>query len=116
MRRFKRQDSFRYEFVQPLDTSFYISRLRGQITQSSRGKGVIKNISSGGLRLDTDLNLPKNDEIEITFQLDIANHTIQPIGYIAWKDHYHERFLYGIRFSSSDYEQDIVTALKDFPK
>ena len=116
MRRFKREDSFRYEFIQPLDTSFYISRMRGKKSQSSRGKGVILNISTGGLRLDTFLDLPLNREIELTFELDIANKIIQPIGYIVWKDKSDNSFKYGISFISDDHEQAIINALKIFPK
>lgn len=114
MRRFKREEPFRYEFIQPQDTSFYISRFRGKTSQSSRGKGVVRNISPGGLRLETDFNLPKGDEIEITIELDIANHIIEPVGFIVWKDQSHDRFLYGIRFTSNDFAQDIIRALKDF--
>lgn len=116
MKRFKRDEPLRYEFAQPLDVSFYLSRLRGKNSQSSRGKGVIKNISPGGLRLVTTFDLPKGDELEITFEFSIANHTIQPIGYIVWKEKKINSFLYGVNFISDDYKQDIILALKDIPK
>jgi len=116
MKRFNRDEPLRYEFAQPLDASFYISRLRGKDSQSSRGKGVILNISPGGLRLDTALDLPKGEDVEITFELDIANHTINPIGFVVWKEKKSGRFLYGVDFSSGDYKQDIIRALKDYSK
>jgi len=114
MRRFKRKEAFRYEFITPLDTSFYISRFRGKDRQSSRGKGVILNISPSGLRLDTNLDIPNHDEIELTFELEIANHIIHPVGSIAWKNKSDRCFIYGIQFISNDYEQDIIKALKSF--
>ncbi|WP_416147870.1 PilZ domain-containing protein [Salipaludibacillus sp. HK11] len=116
MRRFNRKDPFRFEFALPLDTSFYISRIRGKNFQSSRGKGVIQNISHGGLRLDTNLELPKDNEVEITFEVDIAGHLIEPIGYIVWTNKSHDRFIYGIHFISDDYSEAITRAIKDFQK
>lgn len=114
MKRFKRDEPLRYEFAQPLDVSFYISRLRGKGSQSSLGKGVILNISPGGLRLDTSLDLPKGDEVEITFELDIASHTLKPIGSIVWKEKKYDRYLYGVDFISDEFNQDIIRALKDY--
>ncbi|WP_280771095.1 PilZ domain-containing protein [Salipaludibacillus daqingensis] len=116
MKRFKREEPLRYEFAKPLDVSFYISRLRGEQSQSSRGKGVIRNISPGGLRLESTLDLPKDKEVEITFELDIAGHTIQPIGCIVWKEKSYDRTMYGVDFVSNEYEQNIIRALKDYPK
>ena len=116
MRRFKRDEPLRYEFAQPLDVNFYISRLRGKDFQSSRGKGTLLNISPGGLRLEATLDLPKDTDVEITFELDIAGHTIKPIGFVVWKEKKYDRFIYGIDFSSDDFKQDIIQALKDFPK
>ncbi|PYZ91638.1 hypothetical protein CR194_18575 [Salipaludibacillus keqinensis] len=116
MKRYKREEPLRYEFARPLDVSFYISRLRGESYQSSRGKGVIHNISPGGLRLETSLKLHEVEDVEITFEIEIGTFSIQPTGTIVWKEIKGANYIYGIEYTSEDYGNDIIRALKEYPK
>lgn len=106
----RRQEPFRYEFSVPHDVSFYISRVSGRESHSKSGKGVLVNISTGGLRLKTSFDLP--EKCELTFAFIIAEQTLQPVGEIVWKRTSGHDFLYGVDFTSEAEKNDILKALK----
>lgn len=114
--RYKRNEPWRYEFINPHDTTFYISGLKERSHRSSSGKGVLLNISPGGLRLKTALNLPDKKDMRLTFAIDIVDQTIAPEGLIIWKKSDGKHFTYGIDFTTDEYEQQIIKAVKAFRK
>lgn len=114
--RYKRNEAWRYEFMTPHDATFYISGLKERDHQSSSGKGVMLNISPGGLRLKTLLSLPDKEGMRLTFAIDIAGQTITPEGHIIWKKSDGKHFIYGVDFVTDEFEQQIIKAVKAFRK
>ncbi|SDO51240.1 PilZ domain-containing protein [Alkalicoccus daliensis] len=110
----KRHEPFRYEFRIPHDTSFYISKVSGRESHSKSGKGVLINISPGGLRMKTSFDLP--EKCELTFEFIIAEMTLQPVGEIVWKRSSGKEYLYGVDFTSEAEAKDILKALKLYAK
>ncbi|QKS72885.1 PilZ domain-containing protein [Paenalkalicoccus suaedae] len=111
----RRQEALRYEFGTPLDTTFFISKVNGKSYKSKTAKGVVLNISPGGLRLQTALSLPE-DSCELTFDVTIQEQTIQPEGVIMWKEKAGEVFTYGIDFTTEDHKDTIMKELKEYAK
>ncbi|PRO66652.1 PilZ domain-containing protein [Alkalicoccus urumqiensis] len=111
----RRQEAFRYEFGTPHDTSFYISRLKGKEHHSKNGRGVLMNMSPGGLRLQTELDLPEKD-CELTFDMTIAGTQLEPAGVIVWKKQVAGRWLYGVDFLEDTETGSILFALKQFAR
>ncbi len=114
LKRYKRKESLRFEFAQPLDTSFYISRLKGKELKSPNGKGVILNVSPSGLKLETNLELP--EEIELSLIFDIANHSFHPTGLISWRKKEWNGYHYGIDFLEGHDQPDLIEAIKEYQR
>lgn len=106
----RRQEPFRYEFPVPHDASFYISRFKDKEHRSKTGKGVLLDISLGGLRLKTSFDLP--EKCELTFDFVIAEKPLRPIGEIVWKRQQGRYFLYGVDFVDEDQKPELLQALK----
>lgn len=114
-KRFKREEPLRYEFASPIDTTFVISRLRGESYQSKPAKGVLVNISPGGLRLLTELDLPKGSDVLLTFTIHLAGYDIAPEGEVVWKEKRGDAFVYGVNFiEDPEMEQAILRGLKAY--
>ncbi|NJP38246.1 PilZ domain-containing protein [Alkalicoccus luteus] len=111
---FKRQEPFRYVFRVPHDTSFFISGRKGKTFQSKPGKGVMLDLSAGGLRLRTSLDLP--DETDLTFSFTIADTALEPSGCIVWKRKEFGEYVYGIDFHETTDGEAVVKALKMYAK
>ncbi|WP_444685176.1 PilZ domain-containing protein [Alkalicoccus luteus] len=111
---FKRQEPFRYAFRVPHDTSFFISGIKGKTLQSKPGKGVLLNLSAGGLRLRTPLDLP--DETMLAFTFTIADTELQPIGQVVWKRKELGEYIYGVDFDETTDGNAVVKALKAYAK
>ncbi|ADI00734.1 PilZ domain-containing protein [Salisediminibacterium selenitireducens] len=114
-KRFKREEPLRYEFARPVDTTFRISQLKGESFESKSAKGVLLNISPGGLRLMTDLDLPKGQDILLTFDIQLGGHALTPEGEVVWKEKRGNSFIYGIDFSEDpELEKTVFAALKAY--
>lgn len=114
-KRFKREEPLRYEFAKPIDTTFVISQLRGEPYQSKPAKGVLVNISPGGLRLLTELDLPKGPDVMLTFTIHLAGYDIVPEGEVVWKEKRGNNLMYGVNFNyNPEIEKTIYQALKAY--
>lgn len=114
-KRFKREEPLRYEFAKPVDTTFRISKLKGETYNSKSAKGVLLNISPGGLRLLTDLDLPKGQDALLTFAIQLGGHAFTPEGEVVWKEKRGNSFIYGIDFSEDpELEKTVFAALKAY--
>lgn len=106
----RRQESFRYEFRIPLDTSYFISKWNGKEHRSKTGKGVLLDISLGGLRMQTALDLPS--ACELTFDFVLAEKQLQTQGEIVWKRQIGAEYVYGIDFIHEEQDPELLQALK----
>lgn len=113
--RFKRNESFRFEFGEPVACEFKIVTAK---TESNPGNGGILDISPKGLKLFISFNLPieKKLKVQITFTLNESPLTIN--GFPIWKKKaVSGGFLYGIQLENSkDVEKQLIEELKQFAK
>lgn len=114
--KYKRNEPFRYEFGMPIKVNFYISRINGKTTASSEGEGRVLDISPKGLRLQTSLDIPAKQEVELTMHLTIGSRDIVLIGNIVWQKKVYPSFQYGVEMISDAFGGQIVFALKELQK
>ncbi len=95
--RYKREETFRYEFKKPIECAFNIFKANGTKMYMNPGKARIYDISHGGLKISTGLNLRSNEnkiEVEISFSL-ISSHKVA--GEIVWQNSDKDgEYFYGI--------------------
>ncbi|WP_100372495.1 PilZ domain-containing protein [Bacillus sp. FJAT-45037] len=116
---YKREESFRYEFPKPLEATFKLIRVETSYVESKEGKMDILDISGGGLKMSSSLELPdpNKKEIHLEFDLQLAEHTMETQGVIVWKKALGQSFQYGIDFTHTDKEsQALITLLKNHIK
>ncbi|WP_417899037.1 PilZ domain-containing protein [Bacillus haimaensis] len=114
--KYKRNEPFRYEFGMPVRVNFYISRINGKTTASSEGEGVVLDISPSGLRMQSSLDIPSNQEVELTMHMTIGSREIAVIGNIVWQKKVYPTYQYGVEMISDAFEEQIIFALKEFQK
>ncbi|MFE7063220.1 PilZ domain-containing protein [Sutcliffiella sp. NPDC057660] len=114
--KYKRNEPFRYEFGMPVRVNFYISRINGKTTASSEGEGTVLDISPSGLRMQTSLDIPTNQEVELTMHMTIGSREIALIGNIVWQKKVYPSYQYGVEMISDAFEEQIIFALKEFQK
>jgi len=113
---FRRQESFRYTFNNPVECLFKIIRIDDVPTSSEFGQGEIIDISPSGLKMTTPLNLsPTLKKIEVEIHFDIDDWTYQIPGVIQWqkKELLTNGYSYGIKLDSTDeIAANIIDGLK----
>jgi len=114
--KYKRNEPFRYEFGMPVMVNFYISRINGKTTASSEGEGVVLDISPSGLRMQSSLDIPSNQEVELTMHMTIGSREIALIGNIVWQKKVYPTYQYGVEMISDAFEEQIIFSLKEFQK
>ncbi|MGO4888395.1 PilZ domain-containing protein [Anaerobacillus sp. MEB173] len=114
--RYKRAETFRYEFGRPLECEFKIIKINGGDKASNPGKAKLHDISPSGLKISTNLNLlcHKNEvELEVQFTL-FSCFVVR--GKIVWQklDRYGEYF-YGVNLFIDDKGKDeLINDLKNY--
>ena len=114
--KFKRNEAFRYEFGVPLPATFHISKINNKPIESSSGDAKIHDISPGGMKIEASLNLPANQQVELTMQVNIEEVQLTLVGEIVWQKKQSNKFYYGIELITEDYEDAIIDALKKYQK
>src|SRR5690625_971394 len=87
MRRYKRKETFRYTFEEPIAALFEIIGIDDHTVSSSKGKAKILNISPHGIKLNSPLNIPETDHksIQLTISFELNNKQLNVNGEIVWK-------------------------------
>ena len=116
--RYNREETFRYEFGRPLDCEFKIINFNGKEMNTHSGKSKIHDLSPGGLKVSTKLDIPVEGNrivIQVRFSI-ISNITLE--GKIVWKKHnYNDDYFYGIDlFVDTEVKDKLVDELKNFVK
>ena len=114
--RFKRDDSFRYVFDKPLDALFRIERVDGDEVTTSEGNARIIDISPGGVKLNTELEIPKTEkkDIELSVSFTLNEIAFEVTGEVVWKKEA-AGFDYGLDLLISEEEREsLVEEVKKF--
>ncbi|MBH0228760.1 EAL domain-containing protein [Halobacillus yeomjeoni] len=94
-----RRQFYRMEFPYPLLGAFSIVEFYNERVVIGKSKVLIENISIGGLKFITKLQLPVNPEIRLRFNFKLFGKDYSLDGKIVWKDEVKpEIFQYGVQF------------------
>ncbi|KAB7669335.1 PilZ domain-containing protein [Bacillus sp. B1-b2] len=113
--RYKRHESFRYQFNEHIEAEFTFNQQDDHSTISSqKGKAYVHDISPNGLRFHSEFDLPINanhSSLILEFILNEENMSLP--GQIIWKKKLATSFLYGFKGNdSTDSKQRIIELLK----
>lgn len=115
---FKRDEAFRYTFVNPIPAIFTMIQVNDREVNSSPGMAKIIDISPEGLRFSTNLRIPDvnaNIVLSIIFKLNETELTFN--GEIVWTKEMGSIVEYGIHLLADDTEKDmIIEELKIYSK
>lgn len=116
--KYKREETFRYEFGTPVNCHYRVIKIQEELKQSNKAEGKILDISLSGMKLETNLDFPLNThqiEIEITFTLE---NEITLTGLLIWrKQNPNQNFSYGIELrENEEIQQILLNELKQYSK
>lgn len=113
--RYRRNDSFRYEFEEPVPCVFTTGN---DACRSNEADGKIHDISLGGLKLITPVTVPLDKEptkIEVSFELN--NHTFFLKGEIVWGKSSFKYNTFGMKFNLDEVmKKELVKELKVYSR
>ncbi|WP_079479311.1 PilZ domain-containing protein [Halobacillus salinus] len=115
MMRYRRHETLRYRFDEPVEAKYRIVKVGGRTIQSSLGNAHIIDLSPGGMKLSTDMNISLEKKVQFFVQTTLAGKEIEVTANGVWCKKVHGNYHYGLDFLE-DYDQDVVTALKTFRK
>lgn len=117
--RFKRNESFRYEFEHPIDATFKIIEINGVAKVSKPAQAKIKNISPKGIKLlsNLDVQLSRINSIKVEIHILLNTDPIVVKGSFIRQQKEIEGYSYGIEIESSEANDNvIIEELKKFSK
>ncbi len=89
---------YRIQFPTPLEADMEIVSIGGNNVQLGKSIVLIEDMSIGGLRYVSKLNLPVREDMIFQFKTEILGKTITVLGTIVWKEEINEELLeYGIK-------------------
>ncbi|GAE37475.1 PilZ domain-containing protein [Halalkalibacter akibai] len=120
LKRYNRNESFRYEFGQPIKCDIYYEQITDgdRKIKSNAQTGAVINMSPKGLQihLSTDF-LEQNRVKEIECQVKLSSEDILTLnGQIVWRKAYLNGYLYGVFLGDENMEQVIIQELKKYSK
>ncbi|MCM2677772.1 PilZ domain-containing protein [Alkalicoccobacillus plakortidis] len=113
--RYKRDESFRYDFKPSLEGTFEIVQMNEKAVQVSAGTLFIVNLSPSGVGIKTHYNLPDPELYTVTLQLTctLEDSPLVFKGNVQWKRQSSVDYSYGLELSSSEEtKKEIVSLLK----
>jgi hypothetical protein len=117
--RFKRNESFRYEFESPIDATFKIVEVNGVEKNSNEAEAKIENISPHGMKLLTNLDVQLNriNSLKAEFQVTFHSDPIVVRGKFLWQRKELQGYSYGIEIDATEEnEKLIIEELKKISK
>ncbi|MBB3108633.1 c-di-GMP-binding flagellar brake protein YcgR [Paenibacillus phyllosphaerae] len=99
MQMVNKREFFRVDLKIPLSALLKIIAVSGNVTDTKYSKIAIKDISAGGIRMHSRLNLPVHVNLLLEFSFQLFNENVKLIGAITRKTEIAPAlFEYGIQF------------------
>jgi hypothetical protein len=116
--RYKREETFRYEFNPPLSCSFTIIEVNSLNVNTGVADGEIIDLSPKGTKLASKLDIPLGkQEVKIKLSFKINTEVIIAVGVLVWREYNHLSFQYGVKFVNISVLPEVITEeLKIFAK
>lgn len=113
--RYRRQETLRYTFGDPRPATFKIIKIGNRIVSTSAGNGLVLDISPGGMKLSTEVNIPLNMKVQLYVQTTIAEIPLSFTADVMWSAEVDGEYHYGLSFIE-DVGEVVVQALKKYRK
>ncbi|WP_102344773.1 PilZ domain-containing protein [Bacillus sp. Marseille-P3661] len=113
----RRNEPFRVLMEPPLNCQFQIVYVNGKFINSSIGSCEILDISPGGLKIKSSLNLYLEKELKLKLSFNIDSNFISQQGQPLWIKRYGNYFLYGVKLEQTGDEKElIINSLKVYSR
>lgn len=109
--RYRRHETLRYSFQDPPSARYKIIRVDGKQVNSSTGNGHIIDISPGGMKLATSVQIPLQKQVQLFVQTKIADVDLSFTADVIWTKPFKKDHHYGLDFIG-DHHEEVVQALK----
>lgn len=106
---YKRQEGFRFVFKQPIRGTFAIQRINNQRIESNEGSIEILDMSLGGMKFTSFLDLPLDQRVLLLVKFQIEEEKFSVTGKIMWKKAKMEKgYFYGFEMDKDSYSEDLL--------
>lgn len=112
---YRRKSPFRYTFEEPVCGYFEVKQMDENSAATSRGKGKIIDVSTGGLKLRTPVSIVQMnlEAIYLSMCFKLNSEHLSFKGQIIWKRKIHSIYEYGIELiTDENTEADLIQQLK----
>lgn len=106
-----RRKFYRVNFDYPLCADMTITKIKNKPLTLGSSHSLIEDISLGGLRFLTIINLPVQKNMVLQFTTKLFGREIQFEGNIVWKMEIDDLYQYGIEFCMSEVEQSLLAPI-----
>lgn len=111
MEKHNRRNFYRLHLKFPLCAEMTIAKFNNEDVNLGYSKSLIEDISLGGLRFLSTMNLPAQRDLILRFETRILDEQINFTGYIVWKKEVNNLFQYGLEFNINDKEREKFTPI-----
>ncbi|MBM7607791.1 diguanylate cyclase (GGDEF)-like protein/PAS domain S-box-containing protein [Lysinibacillus composti] len=102
-----RREFYRVDLLFPLSSDMTLTSFQGKNVNLGKTEVVIENISAGGLRFLSTIQLPVRPDIIYQFETTILEKQITMNGHVVWKQEVKDGFFqYGVQFIITEKERD----------
>ena len=115
--KYNRDEAFRFPFNPPLSGFFSIIRINNLENKSRNGAMSVLDISAGGLKFQSILDLPEQADLELLLTFIMNEDEISLQGRILWKKKKASSYIYGFIMNENDrLKEIIIKELKTYRK
>lgn len=105
-----RRKYFRLQLDFPLCTEMTVLKFKNKPLKVGMSKALIQDISLGGLRYISNIDLPVQEDFVLLFNTEILGRKRQFIGHNVWKSESNGFYEYGLQFTINNQERDRFAA------
>ncbi|MCA0984100.1 PilZ domain-containing protein [Halobacillus yeomjeoni] len=113
--RYRRKETLRYTFGDPRPANFKITKIDSRTVSTSMGKAEVLDISPGGMKLSTEVNVPLTMKVQLLVQTTIADIPLTFTADVMWSKEVDGFYHYGLQFIE-DQGETVIQALKKYRK
>ena len=112
----ERRSYYRIELLFPLSSKMTLTTFQGRNINLGKTEVIIDNISPGGLKFTSNMQLPVRTDVLYQFETMMMNYKMVVNGYIVWKNEAKDGFFeYGVEFSIDGKEKEkLLKVLEKF--
>lgn len=106
-----RRKFYRIELINPLRAEMSLTSIKGKKVKLGKTEVLIEDISIGGIKFLTTIDMPVRPDIILQFETTILNERLTMSGHIVWKQEISDVYQYGIKFTINEKERDAIAKI-----